>query len=227
MPGGADSVNTHTRGPRAELTRIRQDRLQQDFELRERAMKAMLTLSGEKGYRRVSVQDVIDRYGGYRSQFYRHFSSKADCYAAAYETGAERLCARILGAAKAAEDWTRRLRIALDELARFVVERPLVARGLLVEVRVAGGPALEKRNELSNRLARALDTVRRDSSALVPPPITAPFLISAIEAAAISALTAKEPGRFADAVPELQEIATSAYFGDRGVRPQRAPLPAA
>jgi AcrR family transcriptional regulator len=227
MADRADSVKSQALTPRAELARLRRRQIEQDFDLRERIMEAVLKACGEKGYRKVSVQDVIDRYDGNRAQFYRHFASKADCYAAAYETGVERLCARILGATKAAEDWPQRLGGALDELARFVSERPQLARGLLVEVHVAGGSALEKRSEVSSRLARALDIARREGASPAAPPMTAAFVVGAIEAAAISSLTAGEPKRFADAVPELAAIATSAYFGDRVPGEHGAHLPAA
>ena len=127
----------------------------------------MLAACGEKGYRRVAVQDVIDRYGGNRVQFYRHFASKADCYAAAYETEAERLSERILEAAGAASDWRLGLRAGLDELAGFAERRPLLARGLLVEVHVAGGPALARRARAAERFARAIDGGRREPGARV------------------------------------------------------------
>jgi AcrR family transcriptional regulator len=228
MAGGADSVNTRLRTPRAELERIRRQQIERDFDVREQIMDAALTACGEKGYRNASVQDLVDRYGGYRTQFYRHFASKADCYVAAYETAVERLCARVLGATKSAENWAERLRGALDELASFAIERPLLARGLLVEVHVAGGAALAKRNEVSDRLASALDLARREAGvSIAPPPITAPFVVGTIEAAAISALAARDPKRFADSVPELAAIATRAYFGDCGRREQRTKLPAA
>src|SRR5215204_4187898 len=86
--GPASGLRSGT--PRGELARVE--------EIRGKTLDAMLAACGQKGYRRVAVQDVIDRYGGNRVQFYRHFSSKADCYAAAYEDEVERLEARVVKA---------------------------------------------------------------------------------------------------------------------------------
>jgi AcrR family transcriptional regulator len=225
MAGGANSLKSRVRTPRGELKRLRDGQVGQELEVRERIMEAILRACGERGYREVSVQDVIDRYGGYRVQFYKHFANKAECYAAAYETGTERLCAAVLGASRAERDWRRRLRAALDELARFVVAEPDLARGLIVDVHVAGGVALVKRQEVFDRLCCAVDTARRETdSRPSPPTITAAFMVGAIEAAVSSALVAREPQQFSQAVPELAQIVDAAYFGDRAAHEEGAAL---
>ena len=201
--------------PRGELARLRRRREEQDAATRERIATAMLEACGEAGYRAVSVQDVIDRYGGNRVQFYRHFGSKADCYAAAYEAEIERLCGRLLGASRPAPDWRHCLRAALGELAGLLEGRPLLARGLLVEVHVAGEPALGRRAEVAARLAAALDAARGEAGALPdPPPLTARFMLGAIESAATSALARGDAAGFAASAPDLAHMVVAAYFGE-------------
>ena len=201
--------------PHGELTRFDESRERQADEIRRRILEAMLATCGEKGYRRVAVQDVIDRYGGNRVQFYRQFSSKADCYAAAHEDEIERLQARVFGSAAAEDGWRAALRAGLDEIARFAEERPLVARGLLVEVHVAGGPALRKRAEVHDRFAAAIDAARREAGPRPsPPPITAQFMAGAVESTLTAALAAGEPAAFTSAVPELTHMIVSAYLGE-------------
>src|SRR6187402_3396457 len=97
--GRASSLRPGT--PHGELTRFDESRERQADETRRRILEAMLATCGEKGYRRVAVQDVIEAYGGNRVQFYRLYSSKADCYAAAHDDEIERLQARVVGAAAA------------------------------------------------------------------------------------------------------------------------------
>ena len=184
----------------------------------------MLAACGEKGYRRVAVQDVIDRYGGNRVQFYRHFSSKADCYAAAYEDEIDRLQARVLASVATASGWRPELRAGLEELARFAEEDPLVARGLLVEVHVAGGPALSKRAEVHDRVIAVIDGGRREGAHPSPPPITAQFMAGAIESTLTGALTTDDPGAFAAAVPELAHMVVSAYLGEEAASEELASL---
>jgi AcrR family transcriptional regulator len=190
------------------------------LQLRETIRAAMLHASGEWGYPEVTVQRVLDRYGGNRAQLYRQFPNLAACYLEAYEIEIERLCAKLLRAGASAPDWRTGLGAALTALATFANERPLVARALLVEVHLAGEAALRKRREILERLARALDSARRESrSRHSPPPLTGLFMVSAIESAAATALSGGEPGRFEAVVPELTEIVCAAYFGDQPASP--------
>lgn len=215
MTGRADRGKDRLRTPRRELARIRGEHSGELTRLREQIMGATLEACGARGYREATVQDVIDRYGGHRQQFYKHFASKAESYAAAYEFEIERLYASLRDLAAAAESWQRGLVAVLDGLAEFIHARPMLARGLLVEVHVAGGPALLKRLEVFERLTRAVDGARRETgSRHSPPPVTATFMVGAIEAAVTSALTRNRPGDFAEAVPELAEMVLAAYFGD-------------
>lgn len=202
--------------PRRALARMEASREREEAELRERIGAAMLEACGELGYREVAVRDVIERYGGYRLQFYRLFANKAECYALSYAAEAARLCAALLRTASEQADWRAALRAALAELARYATHDPAAARGLLVEVHVAGGNALEKKREMSERLTRAIDSARRETeSRHSPPPMTASFMISAIEASVCEALEQGEPRRFAAAVPELAQMVVAAYFGER------------
>lgn len=201
--------------PRGELARIRETRVQQAEKVDRAIREAMLETCGEKGFRRVAVQDVIERYGGNRVQFYRHYASKADCYAAAYETGIGELGDRVLGQARAERGWRPGLRAGLEELARYAEQGPVAARGLLVEVHVAGGASLSLRAEVCERFAKAIDGGRREPGAdRSPPPITAQFMVGAVESTLAGALIAGEPHAFSAAVPELAHMIVSAYLGE-------------
>lgn len=161
-------------------------------------MEATLEVVGEDGYRNLSVQKVLDRQGGSRGQFYRHFPSAAACYEAAYAGEAERLCEAILRAGRGGDSWGAGLEAALDELARFALEQPAIARAVLVEVHVAGGPTLWKRKEVFERLSRALDSARRETvSRHSPPPLTAMFIVHMVDSALAEALIHEAPQRFA------------------------------
>jgi AcrR family transcriptional regulator len=187
-----------------------------EAQAREEILAAMLEACGELGYRVVAVKDVYERYGGYRAEFYRHFANKAECYAAAYEAEIERLWRRLERACGAAGEWREGLGAALGELADFVGEHPRRAAGLLVESHVAEGPAGPKRAEVFERLTRAVDGARRETSKSrhSPPPITASFIVSAIEESVVNALASGAPENFAAAVPSLIWLAVYFYFGE-------------
>jgi AcrR family transcriptional regulator len=228
MAGRGKNAEARARAPRSELARMRAEREEEDSEARERIVEAMLEACGEHGYRKATVADAIQRCGSHRAQFYRHFANKADCYTAAYESWIERLCEALLTAGRAERGWRLGMRAALTELARFACERPALARGLLVETQVAGGPALAKREEVLERLSRAVDSARRETeSRHDPPPVTASFMVGAIEGAVTSALVKRAPGEFAAAVPELAAMVIAAYFGEDAAEEELAGLRAA
>jgi len=205
-----------------ELARIQQAPRRRS-EVRERIMEAMLVASGELGYHEVSVARVLEYYGGNRAQFYELFADKAECYAAAYEWEAGRLCGAMLGAAVAAGGWRAGLRAGLGELADFAAGRPLAAKGLLIEVHAAGGPALVKRKEVIERLTRAIDGARRETeSRHSPPPMTALFMVGAIEECVCARLLKGDVETLRAAVPELAQLVVTAYFGDEAGREELA-----
>jgi AcrR family transcriptional regulator len=175
----------------------------------------MLRACTEIGYERVGVDDLLVRGGGEREDFYRHFSDLPDCFAAAYATETDRICGEILARATAAEDWRAGLHAGLAFFTEFIIERSPRARVLLLDVHLAGELAEQRRAEVFERLAHAVDTAREETLyAPSPPPLTSLFMVSAIEAAAVSALVREEPQSFAEAVPELEQLVVTAYFGD-------------
>jgi AcrR family transcriptional regulator len=195
----------------------------EDRQAWKHATEATLIACGEKGYPEVTVQHVLERSGCSRIRFYRLFNSKADCYAQAYEAEIERLCGALLQAAAREQSWRAGLRTALADLALYIALRPATAKGLLVEVHSAGEPALAKRTQMIARLTGAVDLARKEADcSLSPPSITAEFLVCAIEAAAVRALTRNEVDRFAKEVPELAHLIVVAYFGKEAAREDMA-----
>lgn len=197
--------------PRGELAKLRQQQAQGDAAARAVIMDALLDACGEFGYRRVTVETVCRRYGGSRGHFYRHFPSKADCFVAAYSRESERL---EKGLAPFADEplSNARLREALDQLAAFASAHPLRARALLVEVHVAGGDALRRRNEVFERLSLALDKAGRETvSRHSAPPITGEFMINVVDQALSTALIEDSAEEFARTIPELTSLICEAY----------------
>lgn len=184
-----------------------------EAEVRELAMEAVLVAAGEVGYREMSVRMILERSGGHRAQFYRHFESKEDCFAQAYGSWAQRLCVDLLEAAASAPDWEAGVRAALVGLFRFVTERPAIARSLFVEVQIAGQPALARHEAIVERAAAALDGARTEIGPEPgPPQTTGLFVVGGIESCVCEALSAGDPSRIWDELPELMHFAVGSYF---------------
>jgi AcrR family transcriptional regulator len=189
--------------------------------LRRRLAISALETTGEVGHRRLTVQQILDRTGTSRVSFYSFFTNKGDCYAAGYSLASERLSADLLQATAAVGGWQSGFHLALHRVAEFLLAEPQLARGLLAEVHVAGGAALAKRDEVFERLSHAVDAARRETtSPHSPPPISATFILSAIEEAVVSSLLRGRPDQFAAAVPELAYLGVSVYFGEKEARRQ-------
>jgi AcrR family transcriptional regulator len=217
MSGGGPRDGAVAITPQAELARIRERRERQDDAAREMLLDALLERCGSNGYRAVSVQEVLDSCAGNRVQFYRHFASKQDAYVTAHAEGLDALTGQLLAAAGGAECWRTGLDAALGALARTIEERPARMRALLVEVHVAGEPALAKRAECHARLAGAIDRARRDMDPRhpTPPEITSSLMVGAIDSLVTRALLNGRPQDLAAELPGLAELVASAYGYER------------
>lgn len=190
---------------------------QQDKAGREESFQlAALRASGRRGYRRLTVQDILDLTGLSRPRFYRSFGNKEECYARAYSAGIEALAEELLGAGATGPDWISGFRSSLRQLACFIRRDPELSRGLLAEVYVARGAAWTKRQEVFERLSRAVDIARRETAASSqsPPPITADFILHAAESAVLEGFLRDELHGFEAAIPSLTHLAAMAYFGE-------------
>jgi AcrR family transcriptional regulator len=198
-----------------------------DLEVRRAMEHSMLRLSGERGYEQTTVTAIVKRSGSNLFRFYETYASKDRCFASAYDAAAEELCTRLLATCIAAPDWIAGTKRGLLELATYTTEDPALAAGVISEVHVVGGAALEKRGEIVARLSRAVDRGHREGSrSCVPPPAaTSTFVVSAIEAAAIKMLA--EERTLGEALPGLLFIAVSCYFDIATARRAVRALPSA
>jgi AcrR family transcriptional regulator len=195
---------------------MRQAGEQRDSELHEQLMKAALVIAGRSGYRNTTVSRIVEHLHGYRGQFYRHFRNVDDCYAKAYASWIERLIDRLGSAAGAQSEWADGLQAGLEELANFIAEDRELARGLLAEIELADGTAHAKRQEVFERLSRAIDSARRESSTRhSPPPLTAEFMVRAINAAVFQDLRGQPGEPFVEQIPALVDWISTAYLADQ------------
>ncbi len=198
--------------PLTELERLQAEQGRSEEEIKEKILESMLVCAGEVGYRRLAVERVYRHYGGYRSQFYKHFRNKEECFVAAYDLEANRIADRLVGLAEEEGPGEERLRRALEALAGLIATRPSVARALIVEVHVAGDEARLKRQEVLGRLSHALDRACRETASRhSPPPLTAEFMVCAVEQALSTAILKENPREFVKAVPELSALVSRAY----------------
>ncbi len=175
----------------------------------------MLLTVGARGYEAASVQEVAERAGISRDRFHRHFGSKDECFAQAYEEAATRLRDDVLRAGRAASGWRLGFRAALAELLRFVAEQPLLAKALLLEVRAARGRPWTLHQQAIERFVAAVDSAREDEAALRSvSAMTAGFMVGAIEESIVLEIGAGRAAKVERLLPDLSHLVVLNYFGE-------------
>ncbi len=114
---------------------------------RQRILAGAAQVISERGYRSVSVADIVKAAAIARGRFYDHFSSKEDCFFALYDSGTARALEAVDDAcAEHAEDFPERVTAGITALlAEIEADRDL-AHACIVEG-PAVGPAINERFE--------------------------------------------------------------------------------
>jgi AcrR family transcriptional regulator len=195
---------------------------------RQRLLQAALEVSGEMGYEQVAVRHVIERAKASRATFYKHFEDFQDCFTLAHRDAGEWLYQRLSGAAKRQPSWREGLRAALAELLELCANQPAIAKALFVEVHAAGKQALAQRADLMERLSRALDSARREiPSRQAPPPVTATFIVGAIDTLVCAKLMDGEAEQAPELLPGLLYFVVGQYFGEAAAWEEMSAAPLA
>lgn len=124
---------------------------------RKPILEAMIQVVGEKGYKEISVADVIAAAETSRTTFYKHFEDKHDCFLAAYELLVERLFAEVGDSCDPEADWTTRMREGLTTIVELFARDPALARTAVVEVAAAGAEARQLHSQAISRFTEYLD----------------------------------------------------------------------
>jgi AcrR family transcriptional regulator len=195
---------------------------------RQRLLEAMLVESGELGYEQVAVRHVIQRAKTSRATFYKHFEDREDCFAQAHRDASDWLYRRLVGAARRQPSWREGLRAAMAELLEFCANQPALAKAVFVEVHAAGERAQAQRRELMERLSHALDGARREiPSRQAPPPVTATFIVGAIDTLVSAKLLDDEAERAPELLPGLLYFVVGQYFGEAAAWEEMSAAPLA
>jgi AcrR family transcriptional regulator len=109
---------------------------------RERLIAGLIQALFEVGYQKTTVSLIGQKAAVSKSDFYRHFESKDDCFVAAYDSAVARIRSRLTDACETAEqsDWSGRVRSALVALlGTFHADPPLASMALVEGLRAGRG----------------------------------------------------------------------------------------
>jgi AcrR family transcriptional regulator len=107
---------------------------------RERLISGLTQALYEVGYQKTTVSLIGQKASVSKSDFYKHFESKDDCFHAAYESAIERLRDPVLEACgeEDAKGWPPRVRAGVARLLETLAADPALASISLVEGLRAG-----------------------------------------------------------------------------------------
>jgi AcrR family transcriptional regulator len=107
---------------------------------RERLIAGLTEALYEVGYQKTTVSLIGERASVSKSDFYKHFKSKDECFFVAYETAIERIRNEVVAACAGYDksEWSPRVREGIGALLNFLAKDPALASISLVEGLRAG-----------------------------------------------------------------------------------------
>lgn len=111
---------------------------------RERMLLATAELVAERGYQKTTIELIAKTARVALSTFYEHFSSKEECFLAAFDetiAAAKEVFDELLDTEQA---WADQIASGLEIVLEMVVAEPARARLCIVEAQAAGGEALAR-----------------------------------------------------------------------------------
>jgi AcrR family transcriptional regulator len=188
---------------------------------RERLIAGLTQALSEVGYQETTVSLIGKRAAVSKSDFYKHFQSKDECFIAAYDAAIERIRGQVAAACEAAEgeEWAQRVRGGIDALLRLLTAEPALASLALVEGLRAG-------RGVYDRYQAAVDSfvgyLREDAPPALMggevPETTDEAVIGGIASLLGRRVLAGEADRLSELFPEILEFALAAYLGEEEAR---------
>lgn len=111
---------------------------------RERLIAGLAEAIAENGYSGTTIAHITRHAAVSRRTFYEHFSSKDECFVAAYDTVMAELRERVSAGFEEADDWPHAVRAGIGAMLSFLAAEPHLARLCMVEALVAGPVVVER-----------------------------------------------------------------------------------
>lgn len=181
---------------------------------RQRIIAAAARVIAERGYRNVSVADIVKAAAIARGRFYEHFSSKEDCFFALYDAAAETALSAVREAcAKGKEDFPERVRVGIVALLAAIDADRERARACVVEG-PAVGPAIAPRFEkVIEDFAEILRSGRGEDASDDLPVTVEETVVGGLYWLLYHALLEDRPKKIGKLQPQLTEFSLIPFIG--------------
>jgi AcrR family transcriptional regulator len=183
---------------------------------RERLIAGLAEAIAENGYSGTTIAHITRHAAVSRRTFYEHFSSKDECFVAAYDTVMEELRGRVSAAFEGAEDWPHAVKAGIGAMLEFLAAEPNLARLCMVEALVAGPVVVERYDAAiqsfvpyfqSGREGRPPEVLARLS------PTTEEALVGGMVSLISRRIIAGKAEELEELLPDLVEFTLTPYVG--------------
>jgi AcrR family transcriptional regulator len=186
---------------------------------RQRILTAAVDLVAERGYRAVTVADIVKRAAIARLKFYENFSSKQDCFLAAYDAGLAEATSRLEQATGAPDaSFPERVSAGLAALLDYAAAEPALARACLVEAPSLGPMMQGRREQALAAFAPLLRGGREEVGGAELPESVEESVLGGLYWLIYHAILAAQPERIEELQPELVEFALLPFLGAAAAR---------
>ncbi|HEY8808439.1 MAG TPA: TetR/AcrR family transcriptional regulator [Solirubrobacterales bacterium] len=181
---------------------------------RERLLAAIADSLDEHGYDGTTVSAIAGRASVSKSDFYRHFGSKDECFLAAYDGAVERLRADVVSACAGEGEWAQGVCAGLGAALAGLGAEPGQANLLLVEG-LRAGPGVYGRFQVAveSFVPYLRDRAPEGTSAGRPPGAADEAVVGGIASLLGRRVLAGETAHLDRFFPELAEFALTPYLG--------------
>jgi AcrR family transcriptional regulator len=183
---------------------------------RERLIAGLIEALYEEGYQKTTVSLIGQRASVSKSDFYKHFESKDDCFFAAYEVAIAEIRKQVHDACNSNrhDEWSARVVAGIASLLALLASEPALASLVLVEGLRAG-------RGVYDRYQAALESFVPDLGDGAPRAVDGEPVPTAMDEAVVGGIAsllgrrvlAGEGERLEELLPEVLEFALTPYLG--------------
>jgi AcrR family transcriptional regulator len=188
---------------------------------RQRLISGLTQGLYEVGYQKTTVSLIGQRAAVSKSDFYKHFRSKDDCFIAAYDAAIGRIGGELTAACEEAEveEWSQRVARAIEALLKLFAAEPALASIALVEGLRAGRGVYDRYQlaiEGFVELMKRSEPPRAEGAQV--PEATDEAIVGGIAAMLGRRVLAGETEKLTELFPEILEFVLGAYLGAEEAR---------
>jgi AcrR family transcriptional regulator len=188
---------------------------------RERLIAGLIQALYEVGYQKTTVSMIGQQAAVSKSDFYKHFESKDDCFVTAYDVAIGRIREQVLAACEeeGEAEWPYRVRAGVEALLKMFSAEPALASIALVEGLRAGRGIYDRYQAAIELFVSDL----REGAPMGPggievPEATDEAVVGGVASMLGRRILAREVEELDQLFPEILEFVLAAYLGAQEAR---------